>query len=533
MSDLNTYDDLDESAGDIENGASNAAHGARDIYDAANKHNSSDDDSSGDDLESSPGEDSPDEGIRPPESDYGGDNPGLGDKPDFNDNSGDTKDGVDNPNNTDNDAYNNPQQNSQNNNSATDGQKDVGGDKAGLNNADSKGNNSPNTTKSDAQSGSDAGKDLAEAADKAGEAGGKVAEAGGKGGEAAADAGVAATGAGAAVVAAKAAAKAAVGAFTKVSGAVLDSVGSGGEAVGGKFTTLVIILGVWFMCCTANQEKLVPGSVEEHHEKEFALDEDYMDDTATGIRTNDFAEDKEFDSYYNDSFLKNGYSAYINGIDGEASLKNGIEANKYNEFADDNKSELDAVTGEEMVIPGVGDYIDCLEINTQNRMNLERADTDSYSMEFTLSKASDYNIIMNRILNMNAQADSTNAGAANQLYTVQKNGESYYVGALVDGFASPGGAYRVTLNNGTSFNMVAVDVKSRSDKQGTGGNGQVDTSFGHGYITSGGKVQMNICEFIDANTSSNSISHSSALNYDNAPMTKGTYVTSVVSLGAF
>ena len=186
-----------------------------------------------------------------------------------------------------------------------------------------------------------------------------------------------------------------------------------------------------------------------------------------------------------------------------------------------------------MNIPGIGDLIECIEINTGYKYNLTRSSTDSYSMEFTLSKAAEFQKIMNRISALDSASDISNAGASDQLYTVQKNGQSYYVGALIDGFAKPNHAYQVTLNTGQTFNMVAVDVKSLNDAAGSGGRGQVDTSYGHGYITSNGQVQMNICEFIDANTSSKSVSHSSALNYSNAPMAPGTYVTSVVALGEF
>lgn len=199
-----------------------------------------------------------------------------------------------------------------------------------------------------------------------------------------------------------------------------------------------------------------------------------------------------------------------------------------------NDMVIDPRTGEILDVPMPGDLVDCLEINTGLGYQAVRAGTDSYSMEFTLGKAADYNIIYSRILNAMSNGSGSNAGNSNEILSISKGGEQYYVGALVDGFAQPGCAYKVNLNNGTSFNMIAVDVKSLHDRQGSGGTRQVDTSYGHGYLSPDKKtVQMNICEFISANTSQKSIEHSSAINYNNTPVTSGTYVTSVESLGAF
>lgn len=431
-----------------------------------------------------------------------------------------------------------------------------------------------------AAAGAEAGAKAAAAGAEAGaEAAGQAAVAGAEAGAEAAAAtagGVATGGVSTAVVAALEAAKTAKRIVDKVheyeEEATSTELGRGSHWT---FKVVLIALLGWFLCCAANLEKLVPGSMEEFQEKEYAADKAYADNLRTGTRTEEFEEKEEFDRRYNNKlFLTNGFNAYIDGLDGFDGGGPGPMADEQPEefelfgqtaeedevtdnslFTEHNTGDIkdqianiavdaanvfsgaiDAITGELLKIPGIGELVNCSIINDDSNTiyQLIRSSTDSYSMEFTLKKAMDYSIIGQRIAAAESLASGSNIGTADQLYTLNKNGENYYVGALIDGFATPGGAYKVTLNTGATFNMVAVDVKSLNDKVGSGGTGQVDTSYGHGYIVNGGKnVQMNICEFIDANTSSKSIAHSSATNYSNAPMPKDSYVVSVESLGAF
>ncbi len=451
-----------------------------------------------------------------------------------------------------------------------------------------------------AQRGAEAAGKGAEAAEKGIEAAGKGAEAAGKGAEAAGK-GIEAAG--------KAAATGAeVGGETAAKGAEAVAATAGGAATGGVATAVVVGLEVlnagrkiqkkindyeadatstelgqgshwtfkamliaavcWFLCCSANMEKLIPGGMEEYQEKEYETDKSFEENLDVGERTYEFSDREEFDSQYNNMlFLTNGFQAYIDGLEGfdsggpgpmvetdEDAYQNYLDRYEHNtndknlddeqlinddtdfigNISDVFKGALDAVIGDVMKIPGIGELVNCLEINTGLMHNVTRSSTDSYSMEFTVAKAKDYKTINNRINALESLAESSNRGADGNLYTVNKNGQSYYVGAIVDGFAKPGAAYKVTLNTGQTFNMVAVDVKSLHDAAGTGGTGQVDTSYGHGYLVNGGQsVQMNICEFLDASTSTKSCMDYSATNYANAPMSKGTYVTQVESLGAF
>ncbi len=194
------------------------------------------------------------------------------------------------------------------------------------------------------------------------------------------------------------------------------------------------------------------------------------------------------------------------------------------------------LSGNVMNIPGIGDYINVTEINGipgSNSYTLQRYGHDAYSMEGTILDAQKkWPTIYNRIQNIINSSGGTNAGSNGQLLTVQKNGQTYYVAALVDGFSAPGGTYKVNLNNGQSFNVVSVDVKSLNDARGTGSAGQIDSSYGHGTII-GDKVQMNIVEFFDASTSSTSEYSSSAAKYSYSPVQYGTYVTSVEATGVF
>ncbi len=194
---------------------------------------------------------------------------------------------------------------------------------------------------------------------------------------------------------------------------------------------------------------------------------------------------------------------------------------------------LQGIYGTTMNIPNPGQLISVTEINTQAQYSLERMGTDAYSMQGTMLDASSKGWwAYDRIMNAAATATSNNIGAEGQLLTLQKNGQTYYVASIVDGFSKPGSTYKVTLNNGQSFNVFSADVKSLNDAPGSGSQGQIDSSYGHGTII-GDKVQMNIVEFFDASTSTTSEHSSSAKNYDNSPVSNGTYVVSVEATGSF
>lgn len=162
-------------------------------------------------------------------------------------------------------------------------------------------------------------------------------------------------------------------------------------------------------------------------------------------------------------------------------------------------------------------------IQLKDGSSVERASTDSWTMEMTVLKyRSKSSIITGRINDLQAKATSTNIGAENSLLTFDIDGATYYAVAMIDGFTKPYGAYQVVLDDGTVFNVVAIDVKSQNDS--------TSTAYGHGYVKNG-KVNLSCVEFSDASTSQMSIAHNSAKDYSNAPPLAGHYTKSIHYLG--
>ena len=142
-------------------------------------------------------------------------------------------------------------------------------------------------------------------------------------------------------------------------------------------------------------------------------------------------------------------------------------------------------------------------------------------MEFTYSVAEKkFPTIFKRVKTFMQYASSNNVGVSDNLLTVDVDGNTCYVGAMVAGFCSPGDIIKCTLNNNSIFYMAIVDVKSLNDS--SGGDRQIDSTYGHGYLTSDKKsVNMCICEFLDAGTT---LAHSSATKYTNGSFLLNTYV---------
>lgn len=105
-----------------------------------------------------------------------------------------------------------------------------------------------------------------------------------------------------------------------------------------------------------------------------------------------------------------------------------------------------------------------------------------------------------------------------------------YAGAMVEGFGKIGDVAEITLDNGTKFNFMLLDVKSTNHKSSElSPNNQCQNAWGHGYMMSNNrKVQLSICEFI---TSQSSKGVSSAKNYPSGSFLDGRYVKSAKIIG--
>lgn len=302
------------------------------------------------------------------------------------------------------------------------------------------------------------------------------------------------------------------------------------------------------------QTKGISGMFAIHHETEFQEDE--VNGFGVASPGMDYEEESpKLDDYNHELPLKNAINLFIYGPPGEGGAAqtggNGGGGDAKKDLTEIGEKLIDVgetvieegkeiivngikgIVGKILNIPGIGEVVECVLINSQEKVLLKRSETDSYTMEMTvLMTESKSKTIYGRINNYIYGADTSNIGSSDQLLTIQKNGETYYIGALVDVYATPGEAYKVTLNNGQTFNMIPADVKSLADKPSPKlPNNAVDTSFGHGYDLGNGKVQLNICEFFDSSITSRGTAHSSAKDYSNSPVSEGTYVVSVEKIG--
>ncbi len=74
-----------------------------------------------------------------------------------------------------------------------------------------------------------------------------------------------------------------------------------------------------------------------------------------------------------------------------------------------------------------------------------------------------------------------------------------FAGAMVDGYADIGDIVKVTLDDGTDFNFLILDVKDTGHTiEELAEDNQCQCEWGHGYILGEQKVQLSVCEFITA-----------------------------------
>lgn len=254
---------------------------------------------------------------------------------------------------------------------------------------------------------------------------------------------------------------------------------------------------------------------------DFYMTEDSLATNVVGESTNSYSRE-DFYTEYLDLTLNNDNSGdnEDTGADGNTDA---ILSSSVIQSSNGTSNNGGVAIAGKLEIPAPNELVECVEINTQKKYNVARVAKDSYAMEFSYGYAkSKYKTISKRIDNFIKVASSSNAGNDDQLLTITVDGNPCYIGAMVDKFCSPGDIVLCTLNNGTTFYMAIVDVKSLEDKKGA--TNQIDSVYGHGYLEDNKtKVKMCICEFLDA--SNGKLKYSSATKYNNGKFLDGTYVT--------
>lgn len=192
------------------------------------------------------------------------------------------------------------------------------------------------------------------------------------------------------------------------------------------------------------------------------------------------------------------------------------------------KSLIKGVEGTSWDLPDPGEDVLVREINTGETKRVTRIAKDAYSMEMTYGMTKKKSSIISSRIDSILYKYGSNKGAHDQLLTVEINGKTHYICALVDGMYKQGYSYEASLSNGEVINVIPVDAKSLHDTNGA--DTQVNTSYGHGYLTGNNSVQLCVLEFFDASNDLTK-SHSSAVNYSNQPNLNSTYVKSIKMIG--
>ena len=111
-------------------------------------------------------------------------------------------------------------------------------------------------------------------------------------------------------------------------------------------------------------------------------------------------------------------------------------------------------------------------------------------------------------------------------FSLDNYDQPVFAGAMVDGFANIGDIVKESLDDGTYFYFLILDTKCTSHTSAELANGQVQCEYGHGYVVSGDKVQLSICEFIMAKQLDDTVN--SAMNAQSGGFLRGRYVTEAV-----
>ncbi len=186
------------------------------------------------------------------------------------------------------------------------------------------------------------------------------------------------------------------------------------------------------------------------------------------------------------------------------------ESEEYDEKALPPDATIDPITGKIMYYPKPGeDLFNAREINTDKTYKVKRSTHDYFSKESSYYYTISAWPTLRRRLNV-LDAGLINKDANEPLKYRTASGETYYVGAMIDGFAKPGDVIETKFASGESIKMIIVDVKSLHDATGSGSKSQIDCSYGHGSINAS-KTEINLCacEFFTGGHNSGNVSTAS------------------------
>ena len=198
-----------------------------------------------------------------------------------------------------------------------------------------------------------------------------------------------------------------------------------------------------------------------------------------------------------------------------------------------NRTEIP--NGKSMRVPGPGEIIEVSLGTDLPSQKAKVANTNCWSIEYSIEgcRKKYPNSTCTKRLNSAINQFSYNEGQ-NDLLKLNITGfGTCYAGAMIEGFGNIGDIAEVTLDNGSKFNFLLLDTKSKKhDSKELAANSSAETpqcqnAWGHGYMLKDGSVQLSICEFIV----SQSNGKYSAKNYPSGKFLEGRYVTEAKIIG--
>ena len=223
------------------------------------------------------------------------------------------------------------------------------------------------------------------------------------------------------------------------------------------------------------------------------------------------------------------------GIAGSA-VQNAItKALKAKKIVTDKKAYKKINGGNVMTLPKPGEIIEVSLGTDKKSQKAKVSKTNAWSVEYSIAgcrKAYPGKKCTER-LNYALSNYKYNEGKEELLqFTI--NNMKCFAGAMIDSFGKIGDVAEITLDNGTKFNFLILDVKSNNhdSKQlqdnSNSKNPQCQNKYGHGYLENGGKtVQLSVCEFIV----SKSNGKGSAKDYTNGKFLASRYVKKAKIIG--
>lgn len=218
-----------------------------------------------------------------------------------------------------------------------------------------------------------------------------------------------------------------------------------------------------------------------------------------------------------------------------AEVKAGNQTKPVNPTPSVNGSYTAIKNGNIMQVPKPGDVIDVSLGTDLPTRKAKVSKANSWSIEYSIKgcRKKYPDKLCTKRLNSALEKYSYNAGQNDLLQLDVPEVGKCYAGAMIEGFGNIGDIAEITLDDGSKFNFMLLDTKSKHhtsaelSANSTTATPQCQNDWGHGYMLNNDTVQLSICEFIV----SQSNGAGSAKAYPSGSFLNNRYVTSAKIIG--